>query len=109
MGLDDETGDIIESMVVRGRILLSIILDTSFLGIWLAILWLFDLVTKHIKNSGDLEWHTAKVILGVATLMCICLFVFWDLRAVNLLLRLRFARHARVVEEFPSKASPAEE
>lgn len=106
MGADDATGSVTEMAVARVRILSTIILDSLFLGIWLAILWLFDLTTGHIRNSGDLEWRTAKIILGASTLICIVLFVFWDLRATNVLLRLGFERNLRTTKEIRSVASP---
>jgi hypothetical protein len=82
-----ELGTLISS---RLRVLSNIVVDALFLGLWLAVLALFDKVTAGLQNSGDLEWFTAKIILGVATLMLIILFLYWDLRLAYVQQRSRF-------------------
>ena len=70
------------SAMISGRliIILSILLDTILLGVWLGLIWLLDWLTSRIPNEGHLEWATAKWVLGIATLLLIVIFLYWDLR-----------------------------
>jgi hypothetical protein len=101
-----ETGGANLSMLVqRGRILLSILLDTAMLAIWLYMLSFFDALTGRIQKNGDIEWLAAKWMLGGATLALIGIFIFWDLRAANRAFRESYERrnHVRIrPEPFPS-------
>lgn len=94
------------SASVRGRILLGVFLDALFLAAWLAILYLFRFATHFIENSGDVEWAAGRTILGVSTLALIILYVYWDLRAVHLLLRQRYERaKAAIVANSPGRTA----
>jgi hypothetical protein len=55
-----ELGTLISS---RLRVLLNIVVDALFLGLWLAVLALFDKVTAGLQNSGDLEWIKPRSFL----------------------------------------------
>jgi hypothetical protein len=80
-------------------VLLNIVVDAGFLGLWLGVLRLFDEVTVNVQDKGALDWMTAKVILGVATLLLIIIFLYWDLRLVYEKQRTRFQEERRRMEE----------
>jgi hypothetical protein len=80
-------------------VLLNVVVDAGFLVLWLVVLALFDEVTANLQNKGHLDWMAAKVILGVATLLLIILFLYWDLRHMNVQQRRRYEEERRRMEE----------
>jgi hypothetical protein len=104
---NDDLDEIKYLVVGRGKIFLSIVVDSTFLGLWLGVLHVFDLLTAQVADSGDLEWLTAKVLLGVSTITLIVLYIFWDLRTANKLLR-RAHQSQTALEALPAADSPSE-
>jgi hypothetical protein len=86
MATNDPTGGALRTVRSRTRLLASIAIDSIFLAAWLLLLSGFDIATQDIASSADLEWQSAKWVLGGSTLSLILMYIYWDLRfAYNVL------------------------